>query len=190
MTCHFRFYASVVVLSATLAAQSAAQAMRVHANRAIDGRGHLLTYVTLTVEGGQITRVQQHAKHAQVDYELGNLTLLPGLIDAHAHLSWYFNRKGRLHTDNDGDTPAQSILSSAGNAYAMLVAGVTTVQSPGDPSDKDVRDWIAMGTIPGPRVLTSLEPIEDSTLSPDSLRRNVRSLERRSRRHQGRRMEW
>jgi len=176
VTRHFRIVASLVFLSGALAAQSAAQAMRVHANRAIDGKGHVLMDVTVTVEGGQITRVQQHAKQAQVDYELGNLTLLPGLIDAHAHLSWYFNRKGRLHTDNDGDTPAQSILSSAGNAYAMLVAGVTTVQSPGDPSDKDVRDWIATGTIPGPRVLTSLEPIEDSTLSPDSLRRNVRSL--------------
>ena len=176
MTRHFRTAAGFVVLSAVFAAQSAAQVTRIHANRAIDGKGHVLTDVTLTVEGGKITRVQQHAPRARTDYELGNLTLLPGLIDGHAHLSWYFNRQGRLHTGNDGDSPVQSILSSAGNAYAMLLAGVTTVQSPGDPSDKDVRDWIAMGTIPGPRVLTSLEPIEDSTLSPDSLRKNVRSL--------------
>ena len=131
--------------------------------------------VTVTIADGKISAISQHAV-GHADYELGAMTLLPGLIDGHAHLSWYFNRKGRLHTDNDGDTPVQSILSSAGNAYAMLVAGVTTIQSPGDPSDKDVRDWIAMGTIPGPRVLTSLEPIEDSTLSPDSLRKNVRSL--------------
>ena len=176
LSSHLRIVASLVVLSAVIAAQAPAQVIRVHANRAIDGKGHVLTDVTLSVEGGKITRVQQHAPHARADYELGNLALMPGLIDGHAHLSWYFNRKGRLHTDNDGDTPAQSILSSAGNAYAMLIAGVTTIQSPGDPSDKDVRDWIAMGTIPGPRVLTSLEPIEDSTLSPDSLRKNVRSL--------------
>lgn len=176
MTSHFRIAAGLVVLSAALATQSTAQVIRVHANRAIDGKGNVLTDVTLTVEGGKITRVQQHAPHARADYELGDLTLLPGLIDGHAHLSWYFNRKGRLHTGNDGDSPVQSILSSAGNAYAMLIAGVTTVQSPGDPSDKGVRDWIAMGTIPGPRVLTSLEPIEDSTLSADSLRKNVGSL--------------
>lgn len=161
----------------TVAANSAySQPVRVHANRAIDGKGHVLQDVTVSIADGKVSAVSQHAAGRPADYELGNLTLMPGLIDGHAHLSWYFNRKGRLHTDNDGDTPVQSILSSAGNAYAMLVSGVTTIQSPGDPSDKDVRDWIAMGTIPGPRVLTSLEPIEDSTLSPDSLRKNVRSL--------------
>jgi imidazolonepropionase-like amidohydrolase len=161
----------------TVAANIAySQPIRVHANRAIDGKGHVLQDVTVSIADGKVSAVLQHAVGRPADYELGNLTLMPGLIDGHAHLSWYFNRKGRLHTDNDGDTPVQSILSSAGNAYAMLVSGVTTIQSPGDPSDKDVRDWIAMGTIPGPRVLTSLEPIEDSTLSPDSLRKNVRSL--------------
>jgi imidazolonepropionase-like amidohydrolase len=161
----------------TIAITSAySQPIRVHANRAIDGKGHVLQDVTVSIADGKVSAVLQHAVGRPADYELGNLTLMPGLIDGHAHLSWYFNRKGRLHTDNDGDTPVQSILSSAGNAYAMLVSGVTTIQSPGDPSDKDVRDWIAMGTIPGPRVLTSLEPIEDSTLSPDSLRKNVRSL--------------
>jgi imidazolonepropionase-like amidohydrolase len=112
----------------------------------------------------------------RADYELGTLTLMPGLIDGHAHAGWYFNRKGRLHTDDDGDTPVQSALSAASNAYAMLRAGITTIQSPGDPSDKDLRDWIAMGAIPGPRILTSLEPIEDSTLTADQLRQTVRTL--------------
>jgi imidazolonepropionase-like amidohydrolase len=48
------------------------------------------------------------------------------------------------------------------------------VQSPGSPEDKDLRDWIASGALPGPRILTSLEPLSDAKLSPDSLRQIVR----------------
>jgi len=66
------------------------------------------------------------------------------------------------------------MLSAAGNAYTMLLAGITTIQSVGAAEDKDLRDWIAAGTIPGPRVLTSLEPIEDTALTPDQLRQLVR----------------
>src|SRR5512144_37588 len=62
---HLRIVASLVVLSAAIATQSPAQAIRVHANRAIDGKGHVLTDLTLMVEGGKITRVQQHAPHVR-----------------------------------------------------------------------------------------------------------------------------
>jgi imidazolonepropionase-like amidohydrolase len=67
------------------------------------------------------------------------------------------------------------MLSTAGNAFATLMAGFTTIQSPGSPEDKDLRDWIAMGQIPGPRVITSLNPFNSPTqLTPDSLRALVR----------------
>ena len=49
---------------------------------------------------------------------------------------------------------------------------------------KTGRDWIAMGQIPGPRVLTSLGPIQNANLTPDSLRAIVRGAKRRRRRHQ------
>jgi imidazolonepropionase-like amidohydrolase len=107
-------------------------------------------------------------------YDLRGFTLLPGLIDAHAHLSWYFNRQGRYHTRADGDTPVESMLSMAANAYATLMAGFTTIQSPGDPDDKDLREWIAGGGVPGPRVLTSLSPFNNTRLEADSLRALVR----------------
>ena len=96
------------------------------------------------------------------------------LIDAHAHLTWYFNRQGRYHTNSDGDTPAQQMLSSAANAYSTLLAGVTTIQSPGSPEDKDLREWIALGQIPGPRVLTSLSALSNARATPDTLRALVR----------------
>lgn len=164
---------AVFSVASTVGGQTAP--LSIHSDRAIDGRGHMLRNVTIVVEGGRIARVDVgRVQRRRSDYELGTLTLLPGLIDAHAHLAWYFNRSGRLHTDDDGDSPAQSLLSAAGNAYATLLAGITTVQSPGDSSDRDLRDWIAAGSIPGPRVLTSLEPITDSSLTSEQLREIVR----------------
>lgn len=165
--------AVAALLLAVSTAEAQTPALRIHSMRAIDGRGHVLRDVTVVVEGGKIARIERSSR-GRADYDLGRLTLLPGLIDAHVHPGWYFNRAGRLHTENDGDTPAQAMLSAAGNAYTMLLAGITTVQSVGAIEDKDLRDWIAAGTIPGPRVLTSLEPIEDTTLTPDQLRQVVR----------------
>ena len=106
--------------------------------------------------------------------DLGDRTVLPGLIDAHAHPVWYFNRKNRLHTSDDGDTPAQSALAAAANAYATLLAGFTTIQSVGSRSDADLRDWIATQGLPGPRILTSLDPLTERSGGPDSLRALVR----------------
>ncbi|MFI5229791.1 MAG: amidohydrolase family protein [Gemmatimonadales bacterium] len=144
-----------------------------HADRIIDGRGHVVRGGSIVVSGDKITRVDNRASGAAT-YDLKAMTLLPGLIDAHSHLSWYFNRQGRLHQRGDGDTPVESMLSMAGNAYATLMAGVTTIQSPGDVEDKDLREWIAMGQIPGPRVLTSLQPFSSTRPTPDSLRALVR----------------
>jgi imidazolonepropionase-like amidohydrolase len=145
----------------------------IRADRVIDGRGHIVPGGAVVVSGDKITRVG--AVSGTPTYDLKGLTIIPGMIDAHSHLTWYFNRQGRYHAGrNDNDTPAESMLSAAGNAYATLMAGFTTIQSPGSNEDKDLREWIAMGQIPGPRVLTSLGPISNVNLTPDSLRAIVR----------------
>ena len=161
-------------------AQSNATPVIIHATRVLDGRGGVMSDVNIVIENGKITRIDRAPRaprdHAgRSAYELAGLTLLPGIIDAHSHPTWYFNRQGRYHTRADGDTPVQSMLSTAANAWATLESGVTTIQSPGSPEDGDLRDWIASGGIPGPRVLTSLQPISDARLAPDSLRAIVRA---------------
>jgi imidazolonepropionase-like amidohydrolase len=146
----------------------------IHADRVVDGRGHVLAGATVVVDGDRIASVGK-AAGAAVTYDLAGMTLIPGLIDAHAHLTWYFNRQGRYHTGRgDNDTPVQSMLSTAGNAYATLLSGVTTIQSPGSSEDHDLREWIELGQSPGPRVLTSLGPISNARLAPDSMRAIVR----------------
>jgi imidazolonepropionase-like amidohydrolase len=166
--------ALLVLCAAPLAAQDAPVVLR--AARVLDGRGAALTGVDVVVQGGRIVRVGPRADPPDGArlVDLGARVLLPGLIDAHAHPAWYFNRGGRLHTRSDGDTPVQSMLAEAANAQATLLAGFTTIQSVGDAADADLRDWIATQGLRGPRILTSLEPIVDFKVSPDSLRALVR----------------
>jgi imidazolonepropionase-like amidohydrolase len=162
----------VVALPATLASQ-ASPTITVRAAKLLDGRGGVLQNVTVVVQNGAIVRVDRGG-NGRATYDLGRYTLLPGLIDAHSHPSWYFNRAGRYHTGNDGDTPVQSMLAMAANAAATLMGGVTTIQSPGSSEDRDLRDYIALGGVAGPRILTSLQPISNPRLTPDSMRVLVR----------------
>src|SRR3954463_1137043 len=153
---------------------SQAAPVTIRAGRLLDGRGGVMDNATIVVDRASIARVERGAVSSAPTYDLSQYTVLPGLIDGHAHLSWYFNRAGRYHTPNDGDTPVQSMLAMTGNAFATLTSGVTTIQSPGSPEDKDLRDYIATGPTPGPRILTSLQPISSPRLTPDTLRQIVR----------------
>jgi imidazolonepropionase-like amidohydrolase len=140
----------------------------IHAARVLDGRGANLGEATVTVENGKISRVDKGSPSGPVTYDLGNATLLPGLIDGHVHLNWYFNRQGRYHSGGDGDTPAQSMLAMLENGNATLMSGVTTVQSPGAATDTLLRTWFDASILPGPRLLTSLQPISPQMATPDS----------------------
>jgi imidazolonepropionase-like amidohydrolase len=161
---------------ATLPALAAAQPpVTLRTSKLLDGKGATMDGANIVISGATITRVDRGAPPpGSATYDLTGLTVLPGLIDVHDHIVWYFNRRGRFHTSDDGDTPAQGMLAAAGNAYATLMAGFTTVQSPGSPEDRDLRDFIALGAIPGPRLLTSLEPLTDAAATPDQLRDAVR----------------
>ena len=56
------------------------------------------------------------------------------------------------------------------------MAGFTTVQSIGSPSDVDLRAAIARGVVPGPRLLTSIRPVNENTGTPDEIRAFVRKV--------------
>ncbi|MGD0136107.1 MAG: amidohydrolase family protein, partial [Bryobacteraceae bacterium] len=105
-------------------------------------------------------------------YDLSAFTVSPGWIDTHSHLSYHFDRKDRLAGTDE--PAAQGLLSIADNAVRTLNAGFTTVQSPGATIDKDLREAIARGILPGPRLLTSLEPLTDASGDPARLRALVR----------------
>ncbi len=163
---------ALTVLAAAAEAQDVTTVIR--AAKVIDGRGQTIANGDIVVTGSRITRVGARGAvptGARV-IDLGKRTVMPGLIDGHSHLTWYFNRQGRYHTARDGDTPIQSMLAAAANGAATLMAGFTTIQSPGSPEDKDLRDWIETQGLPGPRIITSLNALQRG--SPDTLRMLVR----------------
>src|SRR5438045_7725080 len=122
-----------------------------------------MQHASLLLEGGMIVRVVPNAKERKcVTIYLGDLTLMPGGIDTHVHIGWHFDAKdGRSHDDETdrNESPQESVLYAAENAYRTLLGGITTVQSLGAPVDKPLRDAIARGVLPGPRILTAIDPI-------------------------------
>jgi imidazolonepropionase-like amidohydrolase len=96
------------------------------------------------------------------------------MIDVHSHVAWHFGADGR-YAARPG-SPSQEILYSAENAYVTLLAGFTTIQSPGSASDVDLREAIARGVIPGPRILTSIRQLTERSGTPDEIRQSVRQL--------------
>jgi imidazolonepropionase-like amidohydrolase len=168
---------TILFLTAAGAAAQSPPSATLRANRVFDGRHMLPKPQRIVVAAGKIERVEAEEPGlppSSVVYDLSRLTVLPGLIDAHDHIVWYFNATGKLHTETDGESAAQAALAAAGNAWRTLQAGFTTVQSPGSPEDKDLRDAIGSGRVPGPRVLTSLEPLTEKDGDPDALRKLVR----------------
>jgi len=168
------FAAVAALSSATLLSQSQTS-IRIHAATVLDGTGKILRNATIVVEGSKIARVES-GNSGPATYDLGQSTVVPGLIDVHAHVGWHFDKAGR-YAARRGD-PAEEILYSAENAYVTLMAGFTTIQSPGQPNDVPLRDAIARGILPGPRILTSIRQINENSGTPDEIKEKVRQLKK------------
>jgi imidazolonepropionase-like amidohydrolase len=153
-----------------------ASTLTIRADRIIDGSGHVTPNAAVVVDGGKIVAIDKHPKH--VDIDLGHRTLMPGGIDTHVHIGWHFDADGRSHDDETdrNESPESTALFAAENAVRTVMGGITTVQSLGAPVDKPLRDAIARGVLPGPRILTAIDPISDDKLTPDQLRAAVQKL--------------
>jgi imidazolonepropionase-like amidohydrolase len=155
---------------AALAAQQPPSRITIRAARVLDGRGGVQPNTVVTTRGSRIERVA--AASGPVTHDLGTLTLLPGFIDTHVHIGWHFDANGRYAA---GQEPAdQAALYGAENAYVTLMAGFTTVQSVGSASDKPLRDAIARGILPGPRILTALGQISNAKWTPQQIRDEIK----------------
>jgi len=142
------------------------------ASTLLDGRGRVQKDTNIVVQGGKIVALTTGPAAATgAAYDLRGLTVLPGWIDAHVHITYHFGPNGRAQ-DKD-ETPQQAAYAAAANAYATLMAGFTTVQSVGSPDDKALRDAINAGALRGARILTSLEPFFQSSGTPEELRKKV-----------------
>jgi imidazolonepropionase-like amidohydrolase len=143
------------------------------ASTVLDGKGSVLHDTRIVIEGSRIVAIDPKA--APIDYDLRGLTVLPGWIDAHVHITWIFGKDGK--NAGTGGTTQEDAYQAASNAWVTLMAGFTTVQSVGAPNDIPLRDAVARAILPGPRILTAIEPLEgrgEATGTPDEIRAYVR----------------
>ncbi len=164
---------SLVLALALPAAGQAQSPIVIRAGEVLDGTGRALGPSTIVVQGSMITDVSASGSRPPT-YDLSGLTLMPGGIDTHVHIASHFDPDGRVHrARDDSPEPRETLaLYVAENAYVTLQAGFTTVQSMGARIDGPVRDAIARGVLPGPRLLTTYEWITEGT--EEQLRAAVR----------------
>lgn len=128
------------------------------ASTVIDGTGaEPLRDARVVVRGGSIVEIDTSGRSIpgeQVD--LGEATLLPGLVDAHVHLVWNAGAVPHEEVLLDDDPP-RSVLRMAGRARQMLLAGTTTVRDLGATGSLSIplAAAIEVGEVPGPRVLAA-----------------------------------
>jgi imidazolonepropionase-like amidohydrolase len=161
------------LLAGAIAAVSPAQSIMIKTTTILDGKGGVLRNKEIVIEGSKISRVAD--ARGSATYDLSGLTVMPGWIDTHVHPGWYFNRENRLEQGGRGsiETAAASALYAEANVYATLMGGFTTVQSVGQEIDKDLRDLINRGVLPGPRIITSLRAVTENTGDPAKIRAYV-----------------
>ena len=143
------------------ATPAAAKKVVVHAGQMLDVKtGRMMANQNIYVEGDKITRIEPGAAPTAAGWEvidLGNATVLPGLIDCHVHLTM----NPSFGYQQLGVSEARETLIGAANARKTLMAGFTTVRNVGASGFTDValRDAINDGDVPGPRMLVSGPPL-------------------------------
>jgi len=156
--------------------QSAVAVVVVETGRLLEPRsGKVLAPAAVLIEGDKIKQVGSPSQIKVPDgariIDLGNATLLPGLIDSHAHLlldAIAPAEAERARHFNGGfapelllaieESPSKRVLMGAQAAREDLESGLTTVRNLGHSGidgDTELRDAINAGRVPGPRILAS-----------------------------------
>src|SRR5881227_574750 len=143
--------------------QPRAAVLALRAARMFDpASGQTIKDAVIIVEGDKVSAVGAGLsipREAKV-IDLGDVTVLPGLIDAHTHMTYHFDKSGHFGLTLD-DGPDATLKYAEENARRTLEAGVTTVRNlgAGERVDIRLRDEINRGDAQGPRMIVSGEPL-------------------------------
>jgi imidazolonepropionase-like amidohydrolase len=149
----------VVVLCSLLSTALSAQTVTVAAKRLLDvTAGKYVEDPVVRIESGVVTAVETHRPGEAVTLDLGDVTLLPGLVDCHTHL---IGGEEETPYQKLTETTARAAIEGVVNARKTIEAGFTTVRDLGarDFADVALRDEIAAGRVLGPRMLVATKAI-------------------------------
>ncbi|HEX9962874.1 MAG TPA: amidohydrolase family protein, partial [Pyrinomonadaceae bacterium] len=183
-----RFLTLFILLATLLSCPVSSQAQQPERNRTPErlairaarlfdvAGGRLLNNAVVLVEGDKIAAAGSGLiipPDTKI-IDLGDSTILPGLIDAHTHITYHFDENGISGLSGD-ESPQITLKYAAENARLTLNAGFTTIRSLGAFGGADIalRDAINRGETAGPRMLVSGEP-----LTPNVFRGGTKKAER------------
>jgi imidazolonepropionase-like amidohydrolase len=147
-----------LILAALLAAEPV---VVLRAARLFDGTD-MRSGTALVVGAGRIVAVAERVEvpPGAETIDLGDATLLPGLIDAHTHLALH---AGDYDQQILRESPELRTIHAVASARKTLEAGVTTVRDLGNEgagfADLALRDGVQLGLVPGPRVIAAIRPV-------------------------------
>lgn len=148
-----------LILLLAIASSASAQTRAVRFGRLWDG-SKVITDAVVTVNGDRIIAIGAGnaavPKGAEV-IDLRKYTGLPGLIDLHTHITYYWDRQPGTRPRGQRRLPAVTVFLAQDNARRTLATGVTTVRdlNAGNDMDLAMRELVASGAMIGPRILAS-----------------------------------
>jgi len=143
----------------TMTSTSFAATKAIRAGKVVDASGKTIANAVIVVENDRIVSVGSAAPPTGAEViDLSRFTIVPGLIDAHTHMTYFWDRTPGTRPLGQPRRPAGvTTVLAAENARLTLDTGVTTVRDLGASNEVDyaMRDLINMGKMTGPRMFVA-----------------------------------
>ena len=155
-----RFVSGILAAALAIALPHQASRTAVRFAHLWDGE-RLVDDATVVIEDGRVASVLTGSGQVPAGATVMDLrpyTAIPGLIDLHTHITYYWDRKpGTRPLGQPRRRPAVTVFLAQDNARRTLETGVTTIRDLGASGETDMamRDLVAMGAMIGPRMFVA-----------------------------------